>query len=143
MKKLFLVALLCVGITTFAQPKRERKPEKEKLSTEAKVEKQVDKLRADLSLNDKQVAEVKTLVTEQVTKREAKRAEMQANKTAEKSEMKAKMMQEQNAMKEKMKKILTADQFTKWEANKEQMKEKMISKMKYRKQKRELPKDKL
>lgn len=143
MKKLFLVALMLVGLTTFAQDKRVGKAERPKLSSDEKVEKQVEKLRTDLALNEKQVAEVKALVTEQVKKREAKKAEIKAIKTADRKEMMAKMKDEQTAMKDKMKKILTAEQFTKWEANREEMKDKMREKRKDRKSKDVKPEDKL
>ena len=42
MKKLFLVALMLVGLTTFAQDKRVGKAERPKLSSDEKVEKQVE-----------------------------------------------------------------------------------------------------
>ena len=143
MKKVFLVALLFVGITTFAQDKKERNSERPKLSTADKVEKQVEKLKTELALNEKQLAEVKVLVTEQITKREAKHAEMKAKKENEKAEMKKVMMEDRKALNEKMKKILTPEQFIKWEAKREEMKEKMISKMKDKKRNTEQPEDKL
>lgn len=138
MKKVFLVALMLIGITTFAQDKTERKgrPERAKLTAEQKVEKQVEHLKTDLNLNEKQTAEVKALVSKQVAKREAKKAEMDAQKEKNRAEMKAKMLEEQNATKAEMKKILTAEQYTKWEAGRADKKEKVIERMKDRKKKR-------
>ncbi|MFY8182238.1 MAG: hypothetical protein ACOVLG_10705, partial [Flavobacterium sp.] len=69
MKKVFLAVLLFVGITTFAQGKRGE--QKEKLTAEQRVELQAKKMKLDLDLNDKQVAEVKKLLLEQAQKREA------------------------------------------------------------------------
>lgn len=138
MKKVFLVALMLIGITTFAQDKKERgpRPEREKLTADQKVQKQVEHLKTDLNLNEKQTAEVKALVTKQVAKREAKKAEMDAQKEKNRAEMKAKMMEEQTATKAEMKKILTAEQFTKWEAGRADKKEKVIERIKDRKKKR-------
>ena len=73
MKKVFLAALLFVGITTFAQKKREQR---EKLTPEQRVELQAKKMKLDLDLNDKQVADVKKLLLEQAKKREAKKEEI-------------------------------------------------------------------
>ncbi|MBY0487122.1 MAG: hypothetical protein K2P85_08075, partial [Flavobacteriaceae bacterium] len=78
MKKLFLVALLVVGLTTFAQEKRGDR--REQLTPEQRVDFQVKKLTKDLSLDEKQEKEVRVLVAKEVEKREAKRAEMKAKK---------------------------------------------------------------
>jgi len=141
MKNVFLLALLVVGFTTFAQGRRGERTEK--LSTEEKVELQVKRLTNDLSLNEKQAQDVKVLMTKEVTKREAKRAEMKALKeereqlarpTKEEMEArKAEMKKEQEVMKAEMKKILTADQYTKWEQKQEDRKEKVIEKIKDKK----------
>ena len=120
MKKLVFMALLIVGITAFAQEKREER--KEKLSPEQRVNFQVKKITKDLNLNEKQIEQVKALVSKEVEKREAKRAEMEAKREGQtrpsKKEMEARkteMKANQEAMKSEMKKILTAEQFTKWE----------------------------
>ena len=141
MKKVFLLALLVVGFTTFAQGKRGER--KEKLSTEERVELHIKKLTTDLSLNEKQAQEVKALMAKQAEKREAKRAEMKALKEERaqqarpsKEEMaakKAEMQKEQEALKAEMKKILTAEQYTKWDQKREDRKEKVIEKMKDKK----------
>lgn len=129
MKKVFLAALLFVGITTFAQEKREQR---EKLTPEQRVELQAKKMKLDLDLNDKQVADLKKLLLEQAKKREAKKAEFQAKKDDAKKPtsdqiyaMKNKMLDEQIANKAEMKKILTAEQYKKWEENREEDKYKM------------------
>lgn len=141
MKKLFFVALVFVGMTTFAQ--RPRGERKEKLTPEQRVDFQVKKMTKDLNLNDKQAEQVKALVSKEVEKREAKRAEMEAKKAEQakptKEEMEAKMTEmkaNQEAMKAEMKKILTDEQYTKWEQNREEKKEKLVERMKEKKKKR-------
>ncbi len=133
MKKLFVAALLVVGITAFAQEKEATKGPIGKLTTEQKVDLQVKKLTKDLDLNEKQVKDVKVLVTKEVEKREAKRAEMKEMKDQKREDIKANMEKEQAAVSSEMKKILTPDQFAKWEKMRDErkasMKEKMLDKM--------------
>ena len=121
MKKLIVAALLVVGMTTFAQEKEGRIPGKEKLTSEQKVNLQVKKMTKDLDLNEKQAKDVRALVTKQVKKREDINAQMQAEKEAVSVEMK---------------KILTAEQYAKWEKNREEKIENFKEKMSERKEKR-------
>ena len=135
MKKLVLMAFLVVGITTFAQEKKEER--KEKFTPEQRVDFQVKKMTKDLNLNDKQAEQVKALVAKEVEKREAKKAEMEAKRTEqtkpskeEKEARRTEMKANQEAMKAEMKKILTAEQYTKWEQKQEERKEKMMERIK-------------
>jgi Spy/CpxP family protein refolding chaperone len=121
MKKLIVAALLVVGLTTYAQEKEGRKAGKEKLTTEQKVNLQVKKMTKDLDLNEKQTKDVRALVTKQVEKREDIKAQIQAEKEAVTVEMK---------------KILTAEQYAKWEKNREEKIENFKEKMSERKEKR-------
>lgn len=141
MKKLFVAALLVVGMATFAQEQRGER--KEKFTPEQRVDFQLKKMKADLNLDDKQAEQVKALLAQEAKKREAKRAEMEAKRAEQarpsKEEMearKAEMKANQEAMKAEMKKILTADQYTKWEQKQEERKDKMIDRMKDKKKKR-------
>ncbi|WP_309613644.1 hypothetical protein [Flavobacterium sp.] len=136
MKKVIVAALLVVGMTTFAQEKEGRKAGSERLTSEQKVDLQVSKITKDLDLNEKQAKEVRALVTKQVAKREAKRAEMQELKTKKREEMKAQREAEQAAVSSEMKKILTPEQYAKWEKNREERKEGIKEKMAERKEKR-------
>ena len=136
MKKVIVAALLVVGMTTFAQEKEGRKAGSERLTSEQKVDLQVTKITKDLDLNEKQAKEVRALVTKQVAKREAKRAEMQELKTKKREEMKAQREAEQAAVSLEMKKILTPEQYAKWEKNREERKEGIKEKMAERKEKR-------
>lgn len=137
MRKLFVAALLAVGISAFAQEKEGRGPGRG-LSSQEKVELQVKKMTKDLNLNEKQTAEVRDLVTKQVEKREAKRAEMKADREKDRAEMKANMEKEQAAVSESMKKILTAEQYSQWEKQRDERKEKMKARMQERREKKDL-----
>jgi Spy/CpxP family protein refolding chaperone len=135
MKKLILVALLVVGITTFAQVKSEER--KEKFTPEQRVDFQVKKMTKDLNLNEKQAEQIKALITKEIQKRESKRAKMKAKREEQtkpsKEEMesrKTEMKASQDTTKAEMKKILTTDQYAKWELKQEERKEKMVERMK-------------
>ena len=71
MKKLIMAVALVVGLTTFAQQRDGKRADREKLTTDQKVELQVKKMNKDLNLNEKQTEQVKALVTKQVQKRES------------------------------------------------------------------------
>lgn len=129
MKKLIVATLLVVGITAFAQEKEGIRPGREKLTAEQKVDFQVKKLTKDLDLNEKQSEQVKALVSKEVEKREAKRAEMDELKKKKREEMKAQRDADQTALRSEMKKILTVDQYAKWEKGREERKEHMKEKM--------------
>ena len=136
MKKVIVAALLVVGMTAFAQEKEGRRAGREKLTTEQKVDFQVKKMTKDLDLNEKQAKDVRVLVTKEVEKREAKRAEMQNLKAKKRAEMKAQIEAEQVAVSADMKKILTAEQYAKWEKIRDERKENFKEKMAERREKR-------
>ncbi|MFN7674548.1 hypothetical protein [Flavobacterium sp.] len=141
MKKLVVAFLLIVGITAMAQEKEMKRPNGDKfasLTPEQKVEYQVKKMSKDLSLNDKQVKEVKALVTKEVEKRNAIKAEMKALQAKQRIEMKAKIDEEYAAMSNEMRKILTSEQFTKWEKIHEERREKMKEKMKEKRENKKI-----
>lgn len=140
MKKVIVALLLAVGITTFAQEKKVEKTEREKLTPEQKVDFQVKRLTKDLDLNEKQAKEVRSIVAKQVEKRENKRAEMKELKAQKREEIKANMQKEQAANNEEMEKILTPEQFAKWEKIRDERKEKMKEKMAERREKKDLKK---
>lgn len=137
MKKLFVLALLLVGTTTFAQ---ERMGENnDKLTPEQRVNLQVKKLTKELNLSDKQAQELKEIVVKEIEQREGRKAEIQARKAEKKKmasdEMNARKMKfEEKKMQteERMKKILTPEQFLKWTEIKKVRKEKMADRIENR-----------
>lgn len=72
----------------------------------------VENLQKDLNLSDKQVSQIKALHEKSKKEREKEMAQQ-----------KAKFEQKREAYKKEMKKILTADQFQKWEQKNEKRKE--------------------
>lgn len=125
MKKVLLAIVLFVGFTTMAQEKKAPRAEGKKLTTEQKVDFQVKRLTKDLELNETQTKEIRVLVTKEVEKREAKIAEMKQKKEQNKEARIAEHKEQQAAFAADMKKILTPEQFTKWEKSREENKSKM------------------
>ena len=116
MKKLFIAALLFVGIVSFAQDVTQ----KEKLTPEQRTEKHLQKLTSELSLDKKQQEQVKQLLAERSAKAQKFRDSRKDSKTkptdAEREAFKKQMIAEKEANDAKMKAILNADQYTKWTA---------------------------
>lgn len=124
MKKLFIVALLVVGMASFAQERKGRpeRAEMENLTPEQRNQLKLKKMTLELDLNAKQQEQVGQIIAEQSAKREVMRAERKAKQEKSSDErfaLKSKMMDEQIAVKNKMKSILSAEQFEKWNAQKE------------------------
>jgi hypothetical protein len=145
MKKVFLALVMLVGVTALAQEKESRKGDRKDLTTEQKVNMQVEKMTKDLDLNEKQVKDMKAFVTKEVEKREAKREEMKqlrAEKEQKRGEMKAQMEKEQAATSAEMKKMLTPEQFAKWEKIREERKANVREKMMERRAKKLNPEEK-
>lgn len=134
MKKLFIAALLFVGVASFAQDGDHKR---EKLTPEQRNEKQLQKLTTDLSLDANQQTQVKQLLAERSAKVEKLREAREAKKdsdvkptTEEKQAFKKEVMAEREASDAKMKGILNADQYTKWKKMQEENKDKMREKVK-------------
>lgn len=143
MKKLFIAALLFVGIASFAQDAdMDQKPvreQRERLTPEQRNEKQLKKLTSELTLNAKQQEQVKQLLAERSAKseklRDARKEQRESGTklTADQKEaFKKEMMAEKEANDAKMKGILTADQYTKWKTIQEENKDKVREKIKER-----------
>jgi len=139
MKKLFIAALLFVGVASFAQDmdqKPAREP-RERLTPEQRNEKQLQKLTSELSLDANQQAQVKQLLAERSAKSEKFKAMREAKKesdvkstAAEREAFKNEMKAEKDANDAKMKSILTADQYSKWHSLQDKNKDKAREKMK-------------
>jgi len=143
MKKLFIAALLFVGIASFAQnDDMDQKPvreQRERLTPEQRNDRQLKKITTELNLNTAQQEQVKLFIAEKSAKaqklREARNQQKDnSNKlTADQREaFKKEMIAEKDASDAKMKSILTADQYTKWKASQQQDRDKVRDKMKER-----------
>ena len=127
MKKLIVAALLIVGMTTFAQEKPERKEKGErtqieKFTPEQRNQLRIKKLTLELDLTSSQQQEMGKILAEADAKREAGRAAHKAQTDSpkkltadERFAMQNKMLDEKIAFKAKVKKVLNADQLSKWE----------------------------
>ncbi|QLC65888.1 hypothetical protein LPB248_06195 [Flavobacterium sp. LPB0248] len=139
MKKLFIAAMLFVGIASFAQD-MDQKPareQRERMTPEQRNEKQLQKLTTELNLDASQQAQVKQLLADRSAKaekfREARKEKKDSNTkptAEEKAAFKKEMEDEIAANDAKMKSILKPDQYTKWKALQEEKKDKMKEKMK-------------
>lgn len=120
MKKLFIAALLFVGMVSFAQDINQKTPrdQREKLTPEQRSEKHLQKLTSDLNLDKKQQEQVKQLLAERSAKAEKFRDTRKDSKTKptaeEREAFKKQIAAEREANDAKMKAILNADQYTKW-----------------------------
>ncbi|PRZ25220.1 hypothetical protein [Flavobacterium granuli] len=137
MKKLIIAALLVVGMTTFAQDKKERpkRAQMEKMTPEQRQEKQLQRMTTELGLNAKQQEQMKQLLAEQATKREAMMEKREASREEMKKQREAsrdKMEKQRETMENKMKAILTPEQLAKWKSNQEKMRERAGDRMKER-----------
>ena len=129
MKKLFVLALLMVGMTILAQGRKgnQQRNDMEQFTPEQRSQLQLKQMTLNLDLNDAQQKEMKVVIADMNTKKEAHKAAMKAMReknvkptTDERFEMKMKMLDEQIAMKKRMEKILTPKQFEKWNDLKEE-----------------------
>ena len=130
MKKVCIVALLVIGISSFAQERKERHPkgEMEQMTPEQRNQLHLKKMTLDLDLNAKQQEQLTKILADQSAKREAMKAEHKVKMEETKAirfEMKKKILDEQIEMKNKMKSILSAEQFAKWEMKKEKNNKRM------------------
>ena len=105
------------------------KNDKEKLTSEQRVEKRVAKLTTELGLNATQQKQISEVFLAKAKEKEAKKAEYKAKKAAndaaaskkefseaDKAKFKAERQAKMEAHDAKMKSILTAEQYTKWKA---------------------------
>ena len=125
MKKLFIIALLVVGMTSFAQERKTRsdRAKMEQLTTEQKNQLHLKKMTLELDLNASQQKEISKIIAEQSAKRETKKAERKGTNESVKKQLtsdalfakKSMMLDEQIVMKKRMKKILTSEQYEKWD----------------------------
>lgn len=128
MKSLVYIAIFLFSLTAFAQ-KPKTKPMKPRFNTEQQAELNSKRMVLALDLNEKQQKQVKALELAKAKEREAHRKQREARqKSGEKPsqdelfEMQSKRLDAQIAHQKEMKKILTEEQFVKWqEINKQRM----------------------
>lgn len=124
MKKMFVLAIMMIGMSSFAQEssrseKRAERAKMEKLTPEQRNEKHLKKLTTDLGLDSSQQQKMGTILAGQSKKREAKKAEREKEMKADRSEREKEMA----ANDAKVKAILTPEQYTKWEQLKAERRE--------------------
>ena len=136
MKKMLMVAVLLLSVVTFAQEKRKKGPE---MSPEKKVELQLARLKIELDLNEKQSADLRTLIQERQQKQIKLRAEFGSKKDslhkpspAQREQMKKVKAEDKKAFEEQLKKILTPTQFETWNQLKTDRKNKRKERMQKR-----------
>jgi hypothetical protein len=134
MKTLILAAAMMFGVAVSAQEKKDRP---EPLKPEQRAELRVKQMDLALDLNDKQQKDIQKLLAERSKKAEQFKAERKARKQENKKftaderfAMKSKMLDERIAMRDEMKKILTEEQFAKWENLKKERQTKITKKHK-------------
>jgi protein CpxP len=119
MKTWILAAVMMMGLTISAQ---HRDGKHEPLKPEQRAELRAKQMTLALNLNDKQQKDVQKLIFERSKKMEQARAQRKADREAgkkltadERFALKNRRLDEQIAMKAEMRKILSAEQFAKWE----------------------------
>lgn len=119
MKKVFLILTLCISVLTYAQ---ERNGAVEKMNAEQQTILQVKRMTLALDLSLKQQEDIKSLLLERAQKKAAHQLAQKTKKekgekptASEKFEMHSQLLDTQIEFKSKMKKILSEEQFKKWE----------------------------
>ncbi|MEC5157771.1 hypothetical protein [Chryseobacterium sp. MP_3.2] len=125
MKKIILSAAM-IAFGTFAMAQETSKmTKKNPAHMEQKRQENMQMMKQELNLTSAQMDRIKSLQDKNMAERKANAPAKQAERREKMAEMKAKRAQH-NA---EMKKILTADQYTKWEANKKEKMQKKGRKM--------------
>ncbi len=135
MKKLALIVLFVVGLSTYAQgeKRQDRKAEdRERLSPEQRDQLQLKRLTMELNLNESQQKDIAKILAEQTAKREKMKADYLAQKqkgtklTADERFAKENQkLDDRAALKARVQKVLTPEQFKKWEDMKKEKREHM------------------
>lgn len=134
MKKIFLTLVLGFATIAFAQQKGmdrpgKMDPEQRKAEMQKRQQEHLEKMSKDLNLSQDQVKKIKELQDKQM-------ADLQKNMQKNKEERNARMQEmkkKQDAHAAEMKKILSEDQYKKWEADKKDKMEKRKEMMKDKK----------
>ena len=116
MKKIvFSAAFVVMGTFAMAQ-QTPMMNKKDPAQMEQKRQEKLKMMQAELNLTSAQVAQIKVLQDKKIAERKQNASQMQEQRKAKMEAMKARQ-EEWNA---EMRKILTPEQYTKWEAKKQQ-----------------------
>jgi periplasmic protein CpxP/Spy len=126
MKKLMIVAIMA-SMTLAAQAQ-----EKEKRTPQERAKARTEHMTKELALSPEQQAKVETINLKYADQVEAMRSEREAERTAKREAAKAM----HDAHDAEMKAVLTADQYTKWVAKKQEAKAKHMEKRKQMREER-------
>jgi protein CpxP len=112
MKKLIIALVFGMGLTGFAQESttKPNKAHMEKMTPEQRQQKHLEKLTKELTLDTKQQDQIGKILAEKSAKMKELKMQMEAEKAAADTKMKA---------------VLSADQYQKWTAMREENKKKM------------------
>ena len=122
-----LAAILMIGSTASAQEEQNNKQmtERHQFNPEMAAKRQTDQVVKELGLNEEQAAALLKLNTERMSQMTPQRGPIEKNDSLQPrqrpskqqmEEMRAKMEEQRNAYNEEVKKILTEEQYTKFES---------------------------
>jgi hypothetical protein len=128
MKTLFTLSFMALVSVIFAQEKLPQR--RQNLTPEQRTELQIKKMTLDLELTEKQQKEMTAMLLEQHKKMDARREELRLKKQAADKEKEEERfnkqidaLDEEIALREKVKKVLSAEQYSKWQAQRDQRKD--------------------
>jgi protein CpxP len=128
MKTLFTLSFMALVSGIFAQEKLPQR--RQNLTPEQRTELQIKKMTLDLELTEKQQKEMTAMLLEQHKKMDARREELRLKKQAADKEKEEERfnkqidaLDEEIALREKVKKVLSAEQYSKWQAQRDQRKD--------------------
>lgn len=135
MKKLFVIALLALGISGVAQEKQARKKsERPEMTVSQKNQLRVKKLALELDLTSQQQKEIAQIIEKKQQERATMMSNLKKTKTEKKQitaderfRMRNEMLDRRIAHKAEMRKVLNKEQYANWEnLSKKNMKRKIV-----------------
>jgi len=116
MKKIVLgAAFLLIGTFAMAQQNRSKMQQRDPAQMEQKRAENLKMMQTELNLSSAQVAQIKAMQDKKMADRKANAPQMQAERKARMEIMQMK----KEEWKKEMKQILTAEQYKKWEATRQ------------------------
>lgn len=135
MKRLIIAMLLFAAVNTFAQDveKNSKKTHIERMTPEERQQKQLQRITAELELNNEQQQQIKQLLAEQTLlnkSRSEHKQRSQAEMKEQRAQLRNKRQENKKMMSEKMKVILNPEQYTTWQTNQEKMEQEIKNRSK-------------